>query len=236
VHENKYQRKTSGSSQNGITDQENAIMKNQRAELLNGFSALNITASEEQLARLLTFLAELDRWNQRFGFIKADIDELISLHLLDALAGLSLLKSVLPSGTVLDFGSGAGFPGLPLAFFLPAHRFVLCERKAKENAFLSNASALLGLNNVIVINDIAMQGKGSLDAVVFRAVTSLADIYPIVKPYLAPGGILFAYKGKREKIDEEIAGLAGLDVRSEVYELVVPGGERERHIVVVRTG
>jgi 16S rRNA (guanine527-N7)-methyltransferase len=196
--------------------------------------AIGIAATEEEVTRLQAFLDELCRWNKRFGFIKADAEELISLHLLDALAGLALLKANVASGTILDFGSGAGFPGLPLAFFMPEHQFVLCERKAKENAFLKNAAALLKLENVIVIDDLALMQKGSLAAVIFRAVTSLKEILSVVKPYLAPQGILFAYKGKRKKIDEEVAELSGLDLEVNVHKLDLPETGRERHIVVVK--
>lgn len=187
------------------------------------------------VTRLSLFIAELERWNARYGFIKANRRALIDLHLLDALSGLSLLQSLVPSGkTVLDFGSGAGFPGLPLAVYLPDRSFVLCERKATERAFLENMRLLLKLPHVTVTDDIATQAAGSLAAVVFRAVTSLDDIFIRVRSYVEPGGLLFAYKGTRDKIEEELTGIAGLGLTAEVHPLTVPGMNRERHIVVVR--
>src|SRR4030042_372986 len=95
-----------------------------------GLASLHLVTSGETVSRFVLYVTELERRNARYGFIKADRSELIRLHLLDALAGLSLFHSLVPVGTVLDFGSGAGFPGLPLAICTPDRPFVLCERKA----------------------------------------------------------------------------------------------------------
>jgi 16S rRNA (guanine527-N7)-methyltransferase len=201
-------------------------------EVLKGLATLHLSADAGTLDRIAAYLSELERWNARYGFVKASSNELVRLHVLDSLAGLELLASYVPSGVVLDFGSGAGFPGLPLAIFLPQHRFVLCERKAVERAFLANMTALLKLARVAVTDDVATQPKASFQAVVCRAVTSLKEIYSTVRDYLAPGGIIFAYKGKRGKIDAEIAEITRLSLTIQVHP--VPGGERERHIVVAR--
>jgi 16S rRNA (guanine527-N7)-methyltransferase len=213
---------------------EDDIGKTRRLALIKtGLAAMGIPADSGDIARFAQYLSELERWNARFGFIKADGDELVSLHLLDALAGLNLLTSLVPAGSILDFGSGAGFPGLPLAILMPRHRFVLCERKSTEAAFLSNISALLNLTHVAVTDNLATQERGMFQAVVCRAVTSLKELFINVRDCLAPDGILFAYKGKREKIDEEIEELAPPGLITQVYKLALPGAERERHIVVV---
>lgn len=206
-----------------------------KQQIRTGLSALAIPADETQVARLGAFLAELDRWNRRFGFIRAEGAGLVAPHLLDALAGLALLSGLVPAGgAVLDFGSGAGFPGLPLAFFMRDRRFILCERKTKENAFLKNAVLMLGLDRVEVIDDIACVPERSVDAIVFRAVTSLAEIHGSARLCLKDDGFLFAYKGKREKIDAEIAEIERLGLEASVHRLVVPRVAAERHIVVVR--
>ncbi len=203
--------------------------------ILSGLSRLGVEAAAERVARIEFYLSELGRWNARYGFVKADADELVSLHLLDALAGLPLLTALVPpGGFILDVGTGAGFPGFPLAVFLPDRRFTLCERKARERAFLSGTVALLKLGQVAVADDLARLPAGRFDAVTFRAVTSLADMYALVRRLLAPRGVLFSYKGKREKIEAEIAALAGLGLETETHDVSPPGGNRERHIVVVR--
>jgi 16S rRNA (guanine527-N7)-methyltransferase len=208
---------------------------NLEAEIIQGLAALTVQADHDIVSRFTLYVTELERWNARYGFIKADRKGLVHRHLLDALAGLPLLRSLVPAGnTILDFGSGAGFPGLPLAVLMTDRPFVLCERKATERAFLENMALLLRLPHVLVTGDIDRQVKGSLAAVVFRAVMSLKEIQAIVRPYLLPGGLLFAYKGTREKIDREIAEIAPLGLATEVHPLELAGLERERHIVIVR--
>jgi 16S rRNA (guanine527-N7)-methyltransferase len=204
-------------------------------EISKGLAELGIAAAADDLARIERYLAELERWNVRYGFVRADADDLVRYHLLDSLAGLPLLESLVPpAGSVLDLGSGAGFPGLPLALFLPDRRFTLCERKATERAFLSGIVALLALGRVAVADDLRRLAGSSFDAVVFRAVTSLKDAYALVRRLLAPGGILFAYKGKRKTIEAELAGLAGLKIEAAVHPLRPPAPGWERHIVTVR--
>ncbi len=210
-------------------------------EISKGLAELGLPADAERIGRIGFYLSELDRWNARYGFIKAGPGELVRLHLLDALAGLPLLASLVPAGrAVLDVGSGAGFPGLPLALFLTDRRFTLCERKATEYSFLTGIVALMGLGHVAVADDLVRLPAGAFDAVVFRAVTSLAEMYGLVRRLLAPRGILFAYKGKREKVEAEIAGLAemagegGERLEAEAHEIRLAGAARERHIVVVR--
>ncbi len=209
-------------------------MMHDTIEIKQGLSALGLPQDDSIVSAFTLYLSELERWNKRYGFIKADRSGLVRFHLLDTLAGLSLLRSLTPAGAILDFGSGAGFPGLPLAICLSGRPFVLCERKATERAFLENMRLLLKLEHVTVTDDIDTQAAGSLSAVVFRAVTSLDDILSRVRTYLAPGGLLFAYKGTREKVEEESDRIAALGLAAEVHPLSVPGIERERHIVVVR--
>jgi 16S rRNA (guanine527-N7)-methyltransferase len=202
--------------------------------IAQGLAALNIPAAENRLTTLTTYIMELERWNNRYGFIKSDQAGLVSRHLLDSLAGLPLIQSIVPDGAILDFGSGAGFPGFPLAVFLPHRHIILCERKATERAFLNNMCLLLQLSNISVTEKICTMSENSLSAIVFRAVTSLATIYPLVHPYLSPGGFLFAYKGTREKIDQETEELGENSSRVNVYPVGLPEMERKRHIVTLR--
>lgn len=203
--------------------------------IIGGLTELGITAAAKKVSRIEFYLSELERWNARYGFIKADARELVSRHVLDALAGLKLLTALVPvGGSVLDVGTGAGFPGLPLALFVTDRRFTLCERKSRERAFLSGTVALLKLDHVAVADDLASLPAVRFDAVTFRAVTSLIDMYALVRRLLAQRGVLFSYKGKREKIETEIAGLEGLGLETEIHDVSRPEGNRERHIVIVR--
>jgi 16S rRNA (guanine(527)-N(7))-methyltransferase RsmG len=114
-----------------------------------------------------------------------------------------VLARLSPRRTVLDVGSGAGFPGLPLALFLEDSRFVLLERSARKAAFLGNVVALLGLANVRVLE---MQLSGleeRFDLVTFRAWSPLDRELPALRRVLAPGGTIAAYKGRRQRIEAE---------------------------------
>ena len=210
--------------------------------IAEGLELLAIDCPPARLQALERYRLELELWNRRYGFVKASGDDLVVRHFLDSLAGLPVLARLSPRRTVLDVGSGAGFPGLPLALFLEDSRFVLLERSARKAAFLGNVVALLGLANVRVLE---MQLRGleeRFDLVTFRAWSPLDRELPALRRVLAPGGVIAAYKGRRERIEAELraAGLsAGEAGRSPLEAAVVPlrvpflEGE-ERHLVLVR--
>ncbi|OHD69750.1 MAG: 16S rRNA (guanine(527)-N(7))-methyltransferase RsmG [Spirochaetes bacterium RBG_16_67_19] len=212
------------------------------ALIAEGLELLAIDCPPARLQALERYRLELELWNRRYGFVKASGDDLVVRHFLDSLAGLPVLARLSPRRTVLDVGSGAGFPGLPLALFLEDSRFVLLERSARKAAFLGNVVALLGLANVRVLE---MQLRGleeRFDLVTFRAWSPLDRELPALRRVLAPGGVIAAYKGRRERIEAELraAGLsAGEAGRSPLEAAVVPlrvpflEGE-ERHLVLVR--
>ncbi len=108
---------------------------------------------------------------------------------------------------VLDIGSGAGFPGMPLAITYDNSDFTLLETTGKKCVFLRNTTEKLGLKNVNVLEkraeDINQEERESFDIVVSRAVSDLQILLEISIPYLKVGGILIAYKG--EKYKEEIS-------------------------------
>lgn len=204
---------------------------------------IEISVTEGQLAKLTLYLQELIRWNQRFKFIKADPEELISYHLSDILAGLEYLKRLVAQGLILDFGSGAGLPGFPLALLMEKNQFILCERKTKEQAFLKNIVLRLELPNVKVIADLKelkaknTNGMSSPQVIICRAVTSLYRLYLNLKHYLENKSILLAYKGRLAKIEEELAELRAhnLDLKIKIIPLRT-GLKKERHLVQVSHG
>jgi 16S rRNA (guanine527-N7)-methyltransferase len=205
------------------------------ALLAEGLGRLAIDCPPARLQALERYRLELELWNRRYGFVKASGDDLVVRHFLDSLAGLPVLARLCPRRTVLDVGSGAGFPGLPLALFLEDSRFALLERSARKAAFLGNVVALLGLTNVRVLE---MQLRGleeRFDLVTFRAWSPLDRELPALRRVLAPGGVIAAYKGRRERIEAELRA-AGLSAgEAKVVPLRVPFLEgEERHLVLVR--
>lgn len=227
------------------------------AALVAGAAELGLRLPPSGPERLLAFLAELRRWNRAWNLV-ADAPSLqwVRVHLLDSLSiapPLAALAAVAagadrpdpagpagPSGEteqgrgepfrVLDLGSGAGLPGIPLGIALPALRFVLLDAAGKKARFCRHAAAVLGLRNVDVVEARAERYAPSVpfDAVVVRAVGTLARVRALVRPYCR--GPILAMKGRYPA--RELAEIGGASF--EAVRLRAPGLEAERHLVILR--
>jgi 16S rRNA (guanine527-N7)-methyltransferase len=200
--------------------------------LRDGLAALGIHPGAADL--LERYLRELERWNVKYGFVKATSDELVTKHALDSIAGAPVVARLCgEERSVLDVGSGAGFPGIPLAIALPDIGFTLLERSSKKCAFLENCRALLGLANVRVLQADLAGAAGRFDVVTFRAVAPLDRFLAD----LARSGIRWrwvaSYKGRRDRIDAELTALGTAARGAEVLPLPVPFVDEERHLVLI---
>lgn len=207
-----------------------------RRLLAEGLQRLGIAFSPRQLEALETHRAELERWNRRYGFVKASGDELVIRHFLDSLAGVPVIASLAPRRTILDVGSGAGFPGIPLAVFLPDSELTLLERSAKRAAFLANLVLLTGLRHVRVEQRQLAELAERFDLVVFRAFRPLNRALDALSRAVGPEGRLAAYKGRRERIRAELEAAGLSEDQAEVLPLEVPFLGEERHLVILRGG
>jgi 16S rRNA (guanine527-N7)-methyltransferase len=210
--------------------------------LREGLEQLKIPFTEAQLIKAQVFLEELERWNRRYGFIarsdpgsrRIDRRRLVIRHVLDSLAAWGTIRVFQHRNQIGDVGSGAGFPGIPLALFLPDSSFILLEPSAKKSAFLRNAVILTGLRNVEVLETRLEDVDRRFDLVVLRAFSplsraSLAELQRV----LEPNGAIVAYKGKRARIEEELAA-CGLDAENhDIVAVAVPFLDEERHLVIV---
>ena len=208
-----------------------------RAALASGADALGLDLPPGAAERLLAFLAELRRWNRAYNLVAdAPVPVWATSHLLDSLSVAAPLRDLVSAedrtapARVLDLGTGAGLPGIPLAIALPELRFVLLDGNGKKVRFCRHAVAALGLANVEVAEGRAERFApcAPFDAAVVRAVGSLARIRALVRPYCR--GPVLAMKGRHPA--RELAELAG--VPFEVAPLRVPGLEAERHLVILR--
>jgi 16S rRNA (guanine527-N7)-methyltransferase len=175
------------------------------AALSEGLAQLGIQPAEPAQALLEKYIAEVERWNPRFGLVKYDgRQELIVKHVLDSLSAWAALREAASgSGSVLDVGSGAGFPGIPLAIVLPDASFTLLERMARRAAFLETCTILLGLPRVKVAqNDLAAM-TGEFDVVTCRAVAPLGRLVEDLRRSTVQWRTIAAYKGKTERAQEE---------------------------------
>jgi 16S rRNA (guanine527-N7)-methyltransferase len=144
----------------------------------------------------------------------------VDVHLADSLVALEL-DEVRRACTVADIGSGAGFPGLPLAIALPQSSVALIESNARRAAFLERASAASGRSGVQVINSRVEEwadGLGTCDLVVVRALAPLSVVVEYAAPVLSVGGSLVAWRGRRDLEAERAATHAAADLGLESLE------------------
>lgn len=146
-----------------------------------------------QAQALVSYLGELEKWNRTYDLTAvSSYAEMLFRHALDSLS----IAPFVPSGEILDLGSGAGLPGMPLAIALPDCRFVLVEPLSKRVRFLNHIVRTLKLSNARVFEGRAESYQGApAQAVCARAVASLLELSRLSAPLLEPGGVLLAMKG-----------------------------------------
>lgn len=196
--------------------------------LADGLEAMKLAATAAQRAGLLAFLNLLRKWNRVYNLTAiTDTKDMVPLHLLDSLA----LLPYLPAGRVLDVGTGAGLPGIPLALLCPEREFTLLDSNAKKTRFVQQAVIELGLANVHVEQsriELYRPAQG-FDAILVRAFASLPEIVAETSRLLNPGGIILAQKGKTPA--EEIHALQQVAVES--FPLHIPGVAAARHLIAI---
>ncbi len=158
-----------------------------------------------------------------------------SVHIADSLVALDL-EAVRGVRSVADLGSGAGFPGLPLAIALPAATLFLVESVRRKSNWLERVVRELGVDNVEVVNARAEawpEGLARLDAVLARALDSLPVLVEYAAPLLRLEGVLLAWKGKRDAAEEADGSTAAKRLGMELREVrpVTPfEGSTNRHL------
>lgn len=199
-------------------------------QLHAGIAALGLALPEGAEAKLLAYLALLEKWNRVYNLTAVrDAERMVSHHLLDSLAAVPYFQAE----TVLDVGSGGGLPGIPLAIARPALTVTLIDSIAKKTAFLLQAKAELGLANLNVVTGRVedYRPETGFDVITSRAFSDLKEFVSLTRHLLKPDGRWLAMKGLYP--NEEIAALPD-DVRvSADNALAVPGLEASRHLIVL---
>lgn len=206
-------------------------------ELLEaGLNRLGLEWEQRQVEKLLSYMEELERWNKRVNLVKAEGRELIIKHMLDSLAGIPVFRECNTGASLLDIGSGAGFPAIPLALFLTEKTFTLCEKTGKKAIFLENTAFRLGLKQVTVIQSDYNRLQDVFDVITFRAFTRVSSALDHFLRLIRPGGYILAYKGTRVKAEEEQTEMTGssCNVQTMIKKLTVPFLDDERHILVIK--
>lgn len=163
-----------------------------RNQLLTGLERLGLSISADAAAHLLLYCQELQKWSRKINLIARDTPaaEIVEKHFLDSLTLLPLLNRYDGAGaSLLDVGSGAGFPGLVLAAALPELRVTLLEPRQKRTAFLRHVGRTLGLTNVQVWEERLEPGESTAADFTFitsRAVAAPADFLPMLEQAAGP--------------------------------------------------
>lgn len=196
--------------------------------LAAGLSALQLPLTAQQQAQLLAFVALLEKWNRSFNLTSvAGAEAMVTHHLLDSLSILPFVKGEY----LLDVGSGAGLPGLPLAVARPHWRCVLLDSNGKKTRFMQQAALELKLGNVSIVKSRIEEYRPerAFDTVISRAFSSLLEFVEATRTACGPQTRLLAMKGLYP--GEELKELADTGYSLEVTRLNVPGLAAERHLV-----
>jgi len=200
-------------------------------QLDKGIVALELKVEDNKRQKLLAYLQLFHKWNRTYNLSAVREPEvMVHRHLLDSLA----IASHITGDNFIDVGTGGGLPGIPLAILFPERQFTLLDSAGKKTRFLFQVKTSLGLTNVQVENRRveSFQPEQLFDGVISRAFASLEDMVSGCNHLLDDDGLFWAMKGQYPE-----AELSVLEKHYKVVEalrLEVPGGDGERHLMVLK--
>ena len=201
--------------------------------LVHDAAALGVALSEHDAARLRQLLEELAHWNRQFNLTGiTDLESMVSYHVLDSLA----VHRHLHGAAIADVGTGAGFPGLPLALVNPERRFTLIDSNGKKIRFVSHAMRAMGLVNVEPLQTRVetLYPERPFDTVVARAFAPLPELLQSVAPLCGSETRVLAMKGKWPQA--ELDALPPSWRVADSHTLTVPGLAEARCLIVLMSG
>ena len=198
-------------------------------KLSQGLAELGIDLDAATQQKLLDYLALLEKWNKVHNLTAVrDPSDMVTLHLLDSLSVLPHIKS----GRLLDVGSGAGLPGIPLSIVRPDLQVTVMDSSHKKASFMRQVKATLGIPNLEVVCGRVEEfhPEHKFNMVISRAFSDLAEFMRLTAHLCDEGGVWLAMKGVYPF--DELAQIKG--PTSEVVPLRVPGLEAQRHLVFLK--
>ena len=204
---------------------------NHLAKLLDdGLKELALSLQEHQKKQLLRYIELLVKWNRAYNLTSVrDPSDMISRHLLDSL----VISPYLSGQHILDVGTGAGLPGIPLSILFPSRSFTLLDSNGKKTRFLMNVKLELGLSNVAIQNcrSESFQPDPLFDTVVSRAFASLENMLNWTAQMTGDSGVYLAMKGLYP--EDEIQLMPNEFKVAESKVLNVPNSDAERHLIII---
>jgi 16S rRNA (guanine527-N7)-methyltransferase len=191
---------------------------------------MGLSLTPQQVKRLLCYLDILEKWNKAYNLTAVrDKNQMLFTHILDSLSISTFIKGK----RILDAGTGAGLPGVPLAIIYPNRNFTLLDSNGKKIRFLFHVKKQLELNN---LNEVQSRletyiPKAPYDSVTSRALSNLSDIAQKTEHLLVKGGRIYAMKGRFPQ--EELSILTKHYKVVSSHKLLVPGIKSERHLIEI---
>ena len=206
-------------------------MSNQDASVLiaKGAAELGLSIDQHQINQLLDFTRLIEKWNKTHNLTAiTQLDDMLVKHILDSLS----IATHLPSGTILDVGSGAGLPGIPLSIVSTNKQFTLVDSSSKRVAFLKEVKRKLALTNVSPIHSRVEDLKTqTFEIITSRAFSSIFEMIKKTEHLLAEQGCWLAMKGLYP--ESEINEVSAYCKVKNSIQLIVPGLAAERHLIEI---
>jgi len=200
-------------------------------DLLAGLEKLNLEISEAQQNKLIEYLYLLQKWNKHFNLTAIrEIEQMLPLHLFDSLSIIPFIQGK----NILDVGTGAGLPGIPLSICFPDKKFSLLDSNGKKTRFCRQVVNELSLANVSVhqMRVEKLDPEEGFDLITTRALADLPKMLDLLKPLMKPETILLAMKGVLPNKEIKAIETCGYEVVKKRLE--VPEISAERHVLLIK--
>jgi 16S rRNA (guanine527-N7)-methyltransferase len=212
-----------------------------KAILVDGAREFGVNLESEQIERLFKYKEILKEWNEKMNLTAIEDDkDVIIKHFIDSLSIIPYIKN--KNASLIDVGTGAGFPGIPLKISIDDLNITLLDSLDKRVKFLNEVVTLLNLKHIRAVHGraedygIKAEHREKYDIAVARAVANLPVLLEYCLPFVKTGGIFIAMKGSN--VDEIDTAKKALDVLggqiAEVFETVLPDTDMKRSIIIIR--